>query len=102
MLFEPGTIDVKYFLGWVHAVSAVPTRAFVAVLTEKSQRKTSEQFTTGFAANKEELVMREIGTEQVWQVLHLSHPVFTHSKGDPRILNPSFCLAETGIPPLDF
>lgn len=69
--------------------------AIVAVLTEKIQRKTSEQVTTWFAVN-EDLVLHELGAEQVWQVLCASRSVFKYSKRDLRILHLFFRLFRDG------
>lgn len=53
------SLDVKDFLLWVYGGTVAPRRKMLAVLTEKSRCRTSEQFDTWLAMNEDQ-VLREI------------------------------------------
>lgn len=61
--FNTGSLYVKYLLPLVFADAKGPTTANIAELTERSRRRTSEQFMTGLAMNGGR-VLRELGTER--------------------------------------
>lgn len=77
--FNKRSPNVKDFLHWVYAGPVAPKRSFVAVMIEKSQSKTSDQFTIGFIVKGDQL-WRETSTELFRQVLLATLSVFTHSE----------------------
>lgn len=95
VLFNATSLHVKNFLHWVCASTVAPMRAVVAVLTEMSQRRTSEHLTIGFAVN-EDRVLAELGTEQMQKVQRASPSLFMYSKRDQQILHLSFRLVRDG------
>lgn len=92
--FKTGSLHVKDFLCLFHAGTAAATKAFLAVMTEKSQCSASEQFTTGFAVN-EDSVLQELSTEQVGQIPPFLC-VFKYSERNLHILHLFFCLLRGG------
>lgn len=77
----------------VHAGAAALERGIVVVLTERTQRRTYQQFTNGFAVN-ENRVLCNLSTELVLQALLVSLSEFTYSERDLRILHLFFCLCK--------
>lgn len=89
--FNAGSSNLKGSMFGVHAGTVVSTRAIVAVLLEKMLHGTSGQVTPGFSVN-EDLVLRELGREEVQKVSHVSLSVYKYSERDLLILYP-FLLA---------
>lgn len=73
--FKAGSLDGKDSLHCIHAGTVALTSARVAVLKEKGDCTTSEEFLTVFAVN-EKCVLQKLVTEWVQQILRASLFVF--------------------------
>lgn len=81
------------YLVCAHTGAFVLIKTIVAVLTEKSQQRATEQLTTWFAL-AEDRVRQKLGTEHVQQFLYVSPFVFTNSEVGTHILHILFACSD--------